>query len=357
MYSLTEERFVALARDYNLIPVFREVVADVDTPVSAFLKLQRGDKGFLLESVEGGETLGRYSFIGLEPFLTISSKSGTMTIEGELDQKLENVAELLTNNNVKFVQGSITDLPMLQRLSRGVEYVFHQAALARVPRSIADPLTTNEVNVTGTLNILLATRYNKVGKVIYASSSSVYGDTVTLPQKEDMPPNPLSPYALTKLAGEYYCNIFRHVYGVSTVSLRYFNVYGPRQDLKSQYATVIPAFIDRIHQGLPPIIHGDGEQSRDFTFIEDVVSANIMAAENSAEGTYNIGFGQAITINHLAESTLSLMEKNLQPIYEKPRPGDPRHTLADVSKAREFGYEPEWSLEEGLRKTIEEFKQ
>lgn len=271
--------------------------------------------------------------------------------------KLENIAELLNKDNVEFVRGSITELPLLQKHFQGVEYVFHQAALARVPRSIDDPLTTNEVNITGTLNILLAARDNGVKKVIYASSSSVYGDTDTLPQRENMPPNPMSPYALTKLAGEYYCNIFRQIYGLPTVSLRYFNVYGSRQDLKSQYATVIPAFIERISQGLPPIIHGDGEQSRDFTFIADVVRANILAAENSAEGAYNIGCGKGTTINQVAESILNLTGKKLPPVHEKPRSGDPRHTLADVSRARGFGYEPEWIFEDGLKKIIEDFKQ
>ncbi len=271
--------------------------------------------------------------------------------------KLENIAELLNNDSAEFVRGSITGLPLLRKQFQGVEYVFHQAALARVPRSIDDPLTTNEVNITGTLNILLAARDNGVKKVIYASSSSVYGDTPTLPQMENMPPNPMSPYALTKLAGEYYCNIFRQIYGLPTVSLRYFNVYGPRQDLKSQYATVITAFLERISQGLPPIIHGDGEQSRDFTFIADVVRANILAAESSAEGAYNIGCGKGATINQVAESILNLMGKNLQPVHEKPRHGDPRRSLADVSRARDFGYEPKWILEDGLGKIVEDFKQ
>ena len=266
--------------------------------------------------------------------------------------KLENIEDLLKENSVDFVQGSITDLPLLQNLFKDAKYVFHQAALARVPRSIEDPLTTNEVNIKGTLNVLLAARDNGVRKVIYASSSSVYGDTPTLPQKEDMPPNPLSPYALTKLAGEYYCNIFRQIYGLSTVSLRYFNVYGPRQDPHSQYATVIPAFIGRISQNLPPVIYGDGEQSRDFTYIEDVVRANILAAENDAEGVYNIGNGKNTTINRLADIILKLMKKDLKPIHDKPRPGDPRHTLADISKAKNFGYLPKWTLEDGLKEII-----
>lgn len=299
---------------------------------------------------------GGAGFIGSHLVEELAKQGYNVIILDDLSTgKLENIAELLNKDNVEFVQGSITDLPLLQKLFQSVEYVFHQAALARVPRSIDDPLSANEVNITGTLNILLAARDNGVKKVIYASSSSVYGNTATLPQREDMPPDPLSPYALTKLAGEYYCNIFRQIYGLPTVSLRYFNVYGSRQDLKSQYATVIPAFIEMILQGLPLIIHGDGEQSRDLTFIDDVVRANILAAESDAEGTYNIGGGRSTTINQLAESILNLMGKDLPPVHEKPRPGDPRHTLADVSKARGFGYEPEWNLEEGLRKSIEEF--
>lgn len=265
---------------------------------------------------------------------------------------LENVEELLRKNNVNFVQGSITDLILLNKLFEGVKYVFHQAALARVPRSIEDPLATNEINIKGTLNVLLAAKGNSVEKVIYASSSSIYGDTITLPQKENMPPNPLSPYALTKLTGEYYCTIFHQIYGLPTVGLRYFNVYGSRQDRYSQYATVIPTFIGRISQNLPPIIYGDGEQSRDFTFVQDVVRANILAAENDAQGVYNIGSGNNITINRLAEIILNLMQKDLKPIHQKPRPGDPRHTLADISKAKSFGYEPTWKLEERLKKII-----
>lgn len=270
--------------------------------------------------------------------------------------KLENISQPLKKDNAEFVRGSITDLPLLRKLFQGVEYVFHHAALARVPHSIDDPLSTNEVNIKGTLNVLLAARENRLSKVIYASSSSVYGEGASLPQREDAPPDPLSPYALTKLAGEYYCNIFRRIYGLSTVSLRYFNVYGSRQDPFSQYATAIPSFMSRICQNLSPIIFGDGEQSRDFTFVADVVGANILAAENNSEGVYNIGSGKGATINQLVEIILNLMQKSLAPIYQEPRPGDPRHTLADISKAKGFGYQPKWNLEAGLRKTIQEFK-
>ncbi len=271
--------------------------------------------------------------------------------------RMENIADLLKKENVEFIQGSITELILLRELFQGVEYIFHQAALSSVPRSIEDPLTANEVNIKGTLNVLMAARENRVGKVVYASSSSVYGDALTSPQREDMPANPLSPYALTKLAGEYYCNIFRQIYGLPTVCLRYFNVYGLRQDPQSQYAAAVPAFMERIFQNLPPVIFGDGEQSRDFTFIQDVVQANILAAMNDAEGVYNIGNGKSVTINQVAKAILDLMYKDLKPVHKEPRPGDPRHTLADISKARGFGYEPRWTLEDGLRETIKEFSE
>jgi len=271
--------------------------------------------------------------------------------------RMENIAELLKKEDVEFIQGSITDLTLLHGLFQGVEYAFHQAALSRVPRSIEEPLTANEVNIKGTLNVLMAARENRVRKVVYASSSSVYGDALALPQREDMPPDPLSPYAVTKLAGEYYCNIFRLIYGLSTVCLRYFNVYGSRQDPQSQYAAAVPAFTERISQNLPPVIFGDGERSRDFTFIQDVVQANILAAVNNAEGVYNIGSGTSVTINQLAKAILNLMQKDLKPIHEEPRPGDPRHTLADISKARGFDYEPKWTLEDGLRETIKRLEQ
>jgi len=300
---------------------------------------------------------GGAGFIGSNLADELATSNSVIIIDDLSTGKKENIARLIEKDNVTFTQGSILDLNLLQRLFQGVDYVFHLAALARVPRSIEDPLTTNEVNIKGTLSVLLAARDNRVRKVIYASSSSMYGDSPTLPQREDMSPSPRSPYALTKLAGEYYCNIFRQIYGLSTVCLRYFNVYGSRQDPQSQYATVIPAFIGRISQNLAPIIFGDGEQSRDFTFIEDVVQASILAAESNAAGAYNIGSGKSITINWLAEIILNLMQRDLEPVYEKPRPGDPRHTLADISEAKGFGYEPKWALEDGLRRTIKEFRQ
>jgi len=270
--------------------------------------------------------------------------------------KLENIEDLLGKESVEFVKDSITDLPLLQKIFHDVDYVFHQAAIPSVPRSIDNPLASHDVNVSGTLNVLLAARRNSAKKVIYASSSSVYGDTPTLPKREDMMPNPLSPYAVTKLAGEYYCLVFHQVYGLPTVCLRYFNVYGPRQDPTSQYAAVIPKFITRAFEGNSPIIFGDGKQTRDFTFIKDVVEANIRAVKSNACGPFNIARGESVTINELAKLVINIVGKNIELIHQEPRAGDVRHSLADISRARAFGYEPKYSLEEGLRDTIRSFK-
>jgi UDP-glucose 4-epimerase len=274
--------------------------------------------------------------------------------------KLENIRPLIkgegSGNRVEFVHGSIIDLPLLKNVFQGVDYVFHQAAIPSVPRSIENPRATHEANTTGTLNVLLATRDNGVKKVIYASSSSVYGDTPTLPKNEDMSPNPQSPYAVTKLAGEYYCWVFHQVYGLPTVCLRYFNVYGPRQDPTSQYAAVVPKFTRRVLDNKPPIIFGDGEQTRDFTFVKDAVEANILATEGHATGVYNIGRGERVSINRLAELVIKIVGNSVKPVHEEPRPGDIRHSLADISRARQFGYNPRYNLEEGLRETIGSFK-
>jgi len=261
----------------------------------------------------------------------------------------ENIDSLLSQNKAEFILGSITDLKLLQKVFQNVSYVFHLAALARVPQSVVDPLTTNDINVNGTLNVMLAAKENRVKKVIYSSSSAVYGESSVLPQNEAMPLYPSSPYALTKLVGEYYGSIFNQIYNLPTVSLRYFNVFGSRQDPLSPYANVIPVFISRVAQDLPPIIYDDGEQSRDFVYVDDVVRANILAINKGIEGVYNIGSGTSTTINELATAILTIMQKELKPVYEKPRLGDPRHTLAEISKASQFGYKPEYSLEEGLK--------
>jgi UDP-glucose 4-epimerase len=267
--------------------------------------------------------------------------------------KLSNIKSILGGKNAGLINGSIADLTLLRKAFSGAEYVFHQAALTSVPRSVKNPRATHVTNATGTLNVLIAARDNGVKKVVYASSSAVYGDTTARVQKEDLPPNPLSPYAVTKLAGEYYGRVFREIYGLQTASLRYFNVYGPRQDPGSDYAAVIPAFISRVLSGKPPVIYGDGEQTRDFVYVKDVVEANILAVESTATGVFNIGSGQRVTINDLARLIITLCGKEkIRALHKEPRPGDIRHSLADITKAGAFGYRPVYSLEDGLSEVI-----
>lgn len=270
--------------------------------------------------------------------------------------RLVNIRHLLDNKKVEFINGSIASLPLLRKVFAGTEYVFHQAAIPSVPRSVKNPRASHNINATGTLNVLLAARDNGVKKVIYASSSSVYGDSAKLPKQEDMTPSPLSPYAITKLAGEYYCSVFQGIYGLDSVSLRYFNVYGPRQDPKSQYAAVIPRFITRVMAGRPPMIFGDGEQSRDFTFVRDVAEANVRAAESNATGIFNIGSSKKVTLNRLAKLIIGLVGgNNIRAAYAESRPGDIKHSLADITRAAAFGYRPEYNLEAGLKETIMAF--
>jgi UDP-glucose 4-epimerase len=268
--------------------------------------------------------------------------------------RLANLDTVLSSKNAEFVRGSITNLSLLRKIFSGADFVFHQAAIPSVPRSIKNPRASNNANANGTLNVLLAARDTGVKKVVYASSSSVYGDTPTLPKTEDMTPNPLSPYAVAKLAGEYYCRVFNNIYGLGTVCLRYFNVYGPRQDPNSPYAAVIPLFFRNALDGKSPVIFGDGEQSRDFTFVKDVANANIQAAESNATGVFNLGNSQRITINQLVQLIINLAgNKNVKPTYRDPRPGDILHSLADISSARKaFGYNPKYSLEEGLKQVV-----
>jgi UDP-glucose 4-epimerase len=270
--------------------------------------------------------------------------------------KRGNIEPILTQGNVQFIEGSITDLSLVNKLFQNVDFIFHLAAMPSVPRSIENPLVSHNVNITGTLNVLMAARDNKVGKVVYASSSATYGDTPTLPKREDMPSNPQSPYAVTKLAGEYYCRVFQEVYGLPTACLRYFNVYGPRQDPNSSYAAVIPRFIQRALKGDALEIFGDGEQTRDFTFVKDVVEANILAAESDAAGVFNIGTGKRVSINELARLLTKLTGKDIKPIHREPRTGDIKHSLADISRAKQFGYNPKYNLEKGLREAIGSFK-
>lgn len=266
---------------------------------------------------------------------------------------MSNIQPAIESGKAEFTRGSITNLALLRKVFSGAEYVFHQAALPSVPRSIKDPKKSHDVNITGTLNVLIAARDAGVKKVVYASSSSVYGDTPTLPKKEDMNPKPLSPYAVTKLTGEYYCDVFNNIYDLKTVCLRYFNVYGPRQDPDSPYAAVIPLFFQSAFAGESPVIFGDGEQSRDFTYVMDVAEANIQAAGSNATGVFNLGNSKRVTINELANRIIELVGNTaVKPVYRETRAGDILHSLADISKAQSFGYNPKFNLEEGLKETL-----
>jgi nucleoside-diphosphate-sugar epimerase len=261
--------------------------------------------------------------------------------------------------SLEIVGGDIRQLATCQKAMESIEYVFHQAALPSVQRSVEDPQGSNSVNVEGTLNILLVSRESKVKRVIYASSSSIYGDTPTLPKKEEMPPTPLSPYALQKYIGEQYCRLFYELYGLETVSLRYFNIFGPRQDPNSIYSAVIPKFIDALLQNVPPTIFGDGEQSRDFTYIENVVQANLLAmsAEHLHGEAINIACAERTSLNQLVNVLRKILGSRLSPVYEEPRKGDVRHSLADIRKGKELlNYEPKVGVELGLKKTVEFFQ-
>lgn len=268
--------------------------------------------------------------------------------------KRENLASVL--DRIELVEGDIRDLGTVRNAMQGVDYVLHQAALPSVPRSIADPLASHEVNATGTLNVLIAARDLSVRRVVYASSSSVYGNSPTLPKHEGMPTHPLSPYAVAKLAGEEYCRAFFQVYKVSTVALRYFNVFGPRQDPTSQYSAVIPRFIVAMLQGQAPTIYGDGQQSRDFTYVANVVQANLLACqEDSTSGqVFNAALGRRISLLDLMASLNKVLGTAIEPQFQAARAGDVKHSQADVSKFRQaIGFNDVLGLEEGLRRTVE----
>ncbi len=259
-------------------------------------------------------------------------------------------------NEVEVVEGDLRSYERVHAAVRGSEIVFHQGALPSVPRSVQDPLTTTAVNVEGTLNVLLAARDEGVRRIVSASSSSVYGDTGPLPRTESQAPDPISPYAVAKLAAERFCTSFSRVYGIETVSLRYFNVFGPRQDPSSQYAAVVPRFISAIAAARPVTVHGDGEQSRDFTYIANVVEANVLAADaaGASGAILNVATGNSETINSLADTIGRLLERPVEKAYEPSRTGDVHASWADISAAREtIGFEPTVSFEDGLRRTID----
>ena len=268
--------------------------------------------------------------------------------------KQTNLAAL--KGHVQIIQGDLRDFDAVKAATQGVEVVFHQGALASVPRSIADPIASLETNVNGTQNVLLAARDADVRRVIYASSSSVYGNTPTLPKHEAMPTQPMSPYAVQKLTGELLCRVFTQIYGLETVALRYFNVFGPRQDPSSQYAAVIPRFLTALIQRRRPIVFGDGEQTRDFTYIANVVQANLLAATspNASGHVMNVGCGEQFSLNTVLHVAGELLNVTPNAEYREPRPGDVRDSRADISLAQQFlSYNSIVGFREGLRRTLD----
>lgn len=262
-------------------------------------------------------------------------------------------------DDIELIEGDIRSLSTVYRAVDGVDYVLHQAALPSVPRSIADPVTTNEVNITGTLNVLIAARDGGVKRVVFASSSSVYGNDPRQPKHEDMRPRPMSPYAISKLAGEVYCSVFTQIYGLETIVLRYFNIFGPRQDPASQYSAVIPKFIHCMLSKKRPVIFGDGQQSRDFTFVDNIVAANLKACCSNGlpdERIFNCACGEQITIQELVVRLNEILQLDVSPKFAEPRPGDVKDSFADISRAvHHLQYEPQVKFREGLKRTVEWF--
>lgn len=275
--------------------------------------------------------------------------------------KRENVEEFIDNPNYEFIEGDICDLETCMKSCEGIDYVLHQAAWGSVPRSIEMPLFYEEVNIKGTLNMLEAARQNGVKKFVYASSSSVYGDEPILPKQEGREGNLLSPYALTKRVNEEYAKLYTKLYGLDTYGLRYFNVFGRRQDPNGAYAAVIPKFIKQLLNDEQPTINGDGKQSRDFTYIENVIEANLKACNASHEAAgeaFNIAYGGREFLIDIYMYLLKALEKDIQPIFGPERKGDIKHSNADISKAKELiGYNPEWSFEKGIKEAIEWYKE
>lgn len=285
----------------------------------------------------------------------VESGAKVKIIDDFSEGKEENIAQIM--DKIELIKGDIRDLELLRKITKGVNFVFHEAARRSVPKSIEDPLTYNDVNVTGILNVLLASYENKVGRFVFASSSSIYGEIdEKKPQAETSTPKLISPYAATKMAGEFYCRVFNETYKLPTVALRYFNVFGPRQSLESQYAVVIPKFINCIMKDEQPPIYGDGLQSRDFTYVKNVANFNLLAALKSeaAGQAFNVAIGETYNLLQLVENINKILGKNIKPTFHPTRAGDVRYTWADMSKAKKmFGPIPQITFFEGLKKTVE----
>jgi UDP-glucose 4-epimerase len=278
-------------------------------------------------------------------------------VDNLITGKKGNLADVI--DKIEFIQADMGDSQVARSAMKNIDIVLHQGALPSVPVSIDDPTATHKHCVDATFTLLLAARDAGVKRFVYAASSSAYGDAPASPKVETMPVSPLSPYAVAKLTGEYYCSVFYSIYGLETVSLRYFNVFGPQQDPASQYAAAIPAFVTAILKDKPPTIYGDGEQSRDFTYVDNVVDANLLAAraERMKGEVINIACGQAVTVNEIIDMINELLGKNVKPVYTDPRPGDVKHSLADITAAQNLiGFKPVVKFKDGLQKAIEWYK-
>jgi len=309
---------------------------------------------------------GGAGFIGSNLVETILGRGDDVRVLDNLltgrRENLERAGEWATAGGAAFemIEGDVRDPDTCRRAMDGVDYVLHQAAVPSVQRSVDDPLLTHEVNVDGTLNLLLAARDRGVSRFVFASSSSLYGESEELPKVETMPPDPISPYGLQKLAAERYVLLFHRLYGLPTLALRYFNVFGPRQDPASEYSAVIPRFLASAAAGRPPTIYGDGEQTRDFTFIANVVHANLRACEADGEAlgrAYNVACGDRYSLNELVRRIGRLVEREIEPVYATARKGDIRHSMAGIGAAVErLGYRPDVDLDEGLRRTWQDLR-
>jgi len=287
----------------------------------------------------------------------INQGSFVRVVDNLITGKKSNLTDIL--DRIDFIEADMGDENVARKAMKDIDVVLHQGALSSVPRSVDDPAATHRHCVDATFTLLLAARDAGVKRFVYAASSSAYGDTPTLPKVESMPPGPLSPYAAAKVVGEYYAKVFYEVYGLETVSLRYFNIFGPHQDPTSQYAAAIPAFVTAILKDEKPTIFGDGEQSRDFTYIDNVVEANLLAAkaEHTAGEVLNIACGRAVTVNQIIEIINELLGKNIKPLYTDPRPGDVKHSLADITLAEKtIGYKPTVQFKQGLRLAIDWYR-
>lgn len=302
---------------------------------------------------------GGAGFIGSHTVEELLRRGETVVVLDDLSSGREdNLADF--RSKISFIKGSVTDLDTVRKAVQAADYVIHLAARTSVPRSVKDPLETNKVNVEGTVNVLVAARDAKVKRVVFAASSSVYGETPTLPKVETMQPAPISPYGVAKYAGELYLQVFGHVYGLENVCLRYFNIFGPRQDPSSPYSGVLAKFCTAFLEGTPPVVFGDGEQSRDFTYVENAVSANLLActAPNASGKVFNVGTGGRVTLNQTLALLAKLSGAALAAKYEPSREGDIRDSQADISQARELlQYEPTVAYEEGLRRTLDWYKE